>query len=447
MQSFERGVQVEAEDAKQDRIDLVFGQSFFATDEMTLEGLLHFMSDMTWQSIDGSDHEFTPFVSRQRFGNRWKVRLRKHNRNGNVQDGALLAGGNFIVQRYQNPERGPSQFVASAEVTLNPTRALVYQPVNPTIARAFRTGDHSNAQVSVPLIVAEERAALIRRERPLNSTDDNVIIDRSELMMADRRYWRDFRNGYLASIAMFFRNIIDTAQRPLQPELTIHHRTDIRLRELETYWEFRTNDPIGTVRRLEPIFRSLGRTSELREYDNRSHVASRDGNIPVLEAQLLGGVKGVIYPKTTARIRLEIRYDLSEVSGRRNTFEAFDDFLAAIDEIAVESATHANQLLQIVTSDLPPSPEPMPAYELVRQVVAACDSDFHACPLLSILVNQQGYTTRQHDPLRNAIRRLVREGVLIRGRPRGSYFLLTGEYRAAAQLLAQDPSLVGIEGQ
>jgi hypothetical protein len=447
MQEFERGVQVRAEDAKQDRIALILGSSFFATDELTLDGFLNFISTRTWQSINGEEHEFTPFVSAQRFGSRWKVKLRSQGRNGNVQDGSPLAAGNYIVQRYANPERGASRFVASAELTLNPSRALVYQPINPSIIRAFRTGDHTAAQVEVPQIVAEARAPLIRRERPLNPTDDNVIIDRHEQMMADPRYWRDFRNGYIARVALFFREMITTAQEQFGENIDIHHRTEVRLQELETYWEFRSSDPIGVVRRLEPTFRSLGTASEVREYADRTHVVSRDGNIPVLEAQLLGGVKGVIYPKTTGRIRLEIRYDLSKVSGRGNTFEAFDDFLAAIDEIAEESAVHANQLLEIVTVDLPPAPEPVPAYELVRQVVAACDSAFHSRSLLSILVNQLGYNMRQHDPLRYAIGRLVREGVLIRGRPRATYFLLTGEYRAAARLLAQDPALTGIDDQ
>jgi hypothetical protein len=155
----------------------------------------------------------------------------------------------------------------------------------------------------------------------------------------------------------------------------------------------------------------------------------------------------VVYPKTTNRVRLEIRHRHPQVPGLASTYPTIQDFVRSLDDLSVDAAGHANQLLDVLSDDLPPALEPETAYEFVRQVIAACDSDADARHLLSVLVHQNGYRILPNDPLCAAVLRLRSSGVLQRVRPRASSLVLSGPYRAAARLLAENPVLVGIDDQ
>lgn len=445
MRVFERGVQVSSDEAKQDKISIVFGHWVFESSYTEIEAFAHYLSRRSWHSINGEEYDFTPLRGRQRRSNRWKIPFRSHRRNGEVQQGAALISGDIVIQQTGFSNFGPSRYHCSADVTINPTRALAFQDPNLSIIRAFRTGDHSQASVALPRLVATERPPFVRNERPLNSTDDNVLIDRQWLMMADTAHWPNFMRLYVYSTYAFINGLIQTSMQQCGMVGDLHHTEEHRVKEVETYWEFRSNDPMSTVRRLEPIFRNLGTSSDYREYENVLYTVGREGNVPRLSAQLLTGIKGVIYPKTTNRIRVEIRHKHPEVSNLASTYTSILDFMASLDDLSIDATQHANQLLDVVTDDLPPAQEQETAYEFVRQVIIACQDNTQARHLLSVLVHQNGYRILANDPLRSTVLRLQRAGVLRRVRPRTSSLVLTGPYRAAAHLLAQNPSSAGLE--
>lgn len=278
MIAFERGVQITATQAKQDKIAIVFGQWIFDTSFTEIEALASYMSRRTWHSINGEQYEFTPLRDHQRRTNRWKIPFRSHKRNGVVQEGAPLIAGEIVIQQTGFNNFGPSRYYCTADVTINPTRALAYQSPNVSIVGAFRSGDHSNASVSVPDLAATTRPPLVRNERPINSTDDNVLIDRQWLMMAEPTYWQEFMPRYVASTYAFIDTLIQSSARQSGMTGEMQHQQEHRVKEVETYWEFRANDPIGTVRSLEPIFRNLGTSSNYREYGEVAHEVGRDGN-------------------------------------------------------------------------------------------------------------------------------------------------------------------------
>ena len=152
MIAFERGVQITAIQAKQDKIAIVFGKWIFDTSFTQIEALASYMSRRTWHSINGEQYEFTPLRDHQRRTNRWKIPFRSHQRNGAVQEGAALIAGEIVIQQTGFNNFGPSRYYCTADVAINPTRALAYQSPTPSIVGAFRSGDHSNASVwSAPI--------------------------------------------------------------------------------------------------------------------------------------------------------------------------------------------------------------------------------------------------------------------------------------------------------
>lgn len=442
MPELERGISVHSENAKQDRLSLDIGEWFIRADETGIENFSRRLSELTWYDIDGSDIHEPIFQSTQHYNHIRKIAfrsIRHHSR-----EGRALISGSILLRRVGRFQTEQNDYKVVAEVSVNPTRALLHQPRNDSIIQAFRHRDHSDASVPVPSLISRTLDAPIGGERSLNTGHNNVIIDRFTRMMASPHYWPKFVEKYLYAVENFFDRIFTLVSDDMEDGISWYRTPNFKVKEVETYWEFTSPDAIRSVYQLAPSFRSLGTSSEYREYDNLAFNVVTSANSPSLSTQLLGGVKAVLYPKTTDRIRLEVRHKVADVSGIRNTYSDFDEVVGLVFDLAGRATEHANQVLAAITDNLPPSLAPQSAYELVRQVLVACRPEREARRLLSVLVNCRGYRLQRNDPFRVAINSLARRGVLSRVRSRSGSFVLSGEYQDAADLLAQNASLSGL---
>ena len=88
------------------------------------------------------------------------------------QDAPLVSGMINIIPTRQLPV-----FYASADISINLTRALVYQAPYLSALRA-QTGANWARSQSVPRLSATERRSSVTSEMPLNTDQDNVILGR-----------------------------------------------------------------------------------------------------------------------------------------------------------------------------------------------------------------------------------------------------------------------------
>ena len=79
-------------------------------------------------------------------------------RAASLRANAPLVEGSLILHRYRATQFGPSRFDIMAEISLNPTRALVHQPRNSSIINGF-LGRTENEATSATTGLADKRSA------------------------------------------------------------------------------------------------------------------------------------------------------------------------------------------------------------------------------------------------------------------------------------------------
>ncbi len=436
-------VRVDAEYAKQDRIQIDLGRWFFDSAEVEFDQFANLIADRDWGSIDGSDVDLLPLNRPQGFeGNKYVIRFASRRSGGRLRANAPLVEGQLVLRRYRAGQFGPSRFDIIAEVSLNPTRTLVHQPRNSSIISDFLGRTENGAHIPAPGLRTRDVPARIRNERLIDPMQDNVILDRPWLIMAMPPYWQRFRDYYLAQVFRFLDDLIRGTFEQGLINGDFRFRWDLNLKQVETYWEFTTQDPIHMMRLLEPVFLSLGHEARNRVYETVVSDVILDGNVSVLSTRLRTGLTAKLYPKTTRRLRLETTHDLQtrDIGTGGHCFDdptsAMVDVVAKINQVAEDAAREVNILLERLADALPPFPTPETPYKLVREILGATDTREEQDLLLSALINHGSYRRPPQDSLRPAIDRLVRRGVLLRARPHSQTFVLTAPYHRARSILA-----------
>lgn len=440
---FNRDTRVEAEFAKQDRIQVDIGDWLFDAPDIEFDQFAQLISQRDWSSIDGSDVELRPLTRQQGFqGNKYIIKFTSRIRGGSNRTDAPLIDGKLVLHRYRAAHLGPTRYRIVSALSVNPTRALAHQPRNQSIINDFLGRTEGEAEIPQPEMRSRRLPSPVRSERAINPRDDNVLIDRPWLMMATPPYWQNFRNRYFVEIYRFLHELITGTFQDSDVVGRMRFDWQVNLKQIETYWEFKTPDPVRMMHTLQPIFMALGQNARHRIYEGVLADNYTDGNVPVLTTRLRTGLTATIYPKTTRRLRLELTHNLQQrdVDEGGHVFDdrqrALLDMLARIDLVAEDAVTEANHLLESLTEALPPYPAPEPPYKLVSEIIRSTNNAADQELLLSVLVNNGSYRCASGDRLRPAIMHLIDRRVLRRASPRRQTFTLTAEYQQARRILA-----------
>ena len=434
---FDRNTRVDIATAKQDRISLNLGDWIYDGDDSAFRMFIMALENSDWPNPNNTSPTLSPLCRSQRHGNKSSLKFTSRRVGGAQRAGAPLIDGKIVFQKTRFNDFGPARYIGKAEISINPTRALVHQPINNSIIQSIL---HQSEIEPTFLDVDMRSSALgepVRTERLLNSMSDNVLIDRQWQMMARPEYWIRHLASYIAETFRLINHLVNEAFRGGDGG-ELQFRGAINLKEVETYWEFSTPDPVRTAYELVPQFRALGTNSRVREYINVDNDFEVEGNVPILSTQLRTGLRAKLYPKTTRRLRLETTHDLSKFNqlGHGHEFSSITEFTECILELAENSASEVNDLLAVLCSALPPRPPQRSAYELVREILRSADSSREQDTLMSLIINNCGYRLLPGDPLRSAVLTLQSRGVLRRTRPHSRSLCLTEEYLGAREVLA-----------
>lgn len=467
-----QGTYVTATDAKQDKIDIVFGgwehngfestagaiaQNIADTEHMTAQGAVQRVFYRQFTQPYGASYENT-FRHDARSGRRAQRARNEYGKpllSGHIRHQLLNPGSNRPESADENPEDfGPSRYAISAPLSINPTRSFNHYSRQQMITLS----DDAEAFPSVPLFSTRD-AHTCGYEHALDN-NDNVIVHPAHARKLSASMWPVFRHHMIRSADDYLSALIEsgTAVCGLDAASTIRAAT-YQLRYVETYWEFQDQDPIALVHSLRPRIRAIG--TIVREIEHLQDVRlyeTQHQNAVSYRVVLANGIELAVYAKTNKRVRLEVRHTMSDltsgIDGLPTSFECYsiEQVNAVIEQIAISAQRRLNAVMDVLTSELDEGQTSFSTYDLLTEIMLACDRaiadrDWRGTrhrdasrtayqTIVSSLIVRNSYRVVSGDPYGHIIQRLRRRRVVCNEGRGGRTYRLSPEYqRARLELL------------
>jgi hypothetical protein len=137
------------------------------------------------------------------------------------------------------------------------------------------------------------------------------------------------------------------------------------LKGVEVYWEFACPEPLALYGALTPALKSFRRFVQRRLYPNGSEMATKEEiihNCPSWSFPLTGGGILRLYAKTNRRLRVEVAFDVADVSGIRVTSISRTGLYQQLELCRVEAAARVNELFEHLADFFPRLATIMPIY-------------------------------------------------------------------------------------
>lgn len=352
----------------------------------------------------------------------------------NIGQSPLIAGKMEKPSRYTKFDKlDGTSFQLSFACTLNLTRWVQAQELK----RITHLKRPRLASGYVMAMAPDEK--WYADERPLVPST-NVIIG------SPKRYGYAKRHPLEIHFANYLRATSRMLNRALASSPSDGQRMPTRqryyaLREIEFYWEFDHDSPISYVWKVvRPALTLSARGFHgIREYgDPFSEVVGQSPNVRVLLAK---GVWLRIYAKTDRRVRYEILLESAAVSKilRRRTAGSFQSIARSLGSLRTAATAYLNDVLPVINQG-PPASSSHTALVLLSEIQRACADHHLAETIAGALVAFGRVTPFNNDPLRSAVDKLKKAGILEPIVPRSRHCVVTSHYREPLERLRQSLS-------
>lgn len=466
------GTYVTASDAKQDKIDIVFGgwrhtgfestagviaQSIAETEHIIAQGEAQRVFHRQFTLPYGASYENT-FRHDARSGRRAQRARNEYGKpllSGHIRHQCLNPGSDRPEASDDSPEDfGPSRYAISAPLSVNPTRSFNHYSREQMIALP----DDAEAFSDAPLFSTRD-AYTCGYEHALDN-NDNVLVHPAHARRISASMWPIFRRHMIQCVDTYLSSLIEsgTAVCGLEPASTTREET-YQLRYVETYWEFQDHDPIMLAHSLRSRIRAIGTVVRETEHleDVRIHETQHQ-NAVSYRVVLANGIELAVYAKTNKRIRLEVRHTMNDltsgIDGLPTSFECYsvEQVSVLIEQIAVSAQNRLNAVINVLTSELDEGQSNFSTYDLLTEIILACDRAIASRSwrgtrhpdasrtayqtIVSSLIARNSYRVAGGDPYGQIIQRLRRRRVVCNEGWGGRTYRLSPEYqRARLELL------------
>ena len=443
MTPFSLSSRVTADDAKQDKIELILGAWYLHGRDSELRDYFRELGaqPVVVNSRHASSHTPSRLFNLPTGRDPTAPRLLIP---GGAYDGDRRVAGAPLISGYlQAGKHAPNSSVTGAlpqecrslstRLSINPTRFVHHQnmvPVRAAEPAVFWRNREPRFTTRTPVLQTSLEASL--------DGNDNVLLSQRAQHFGRPVLWPIHLERYWEAIQTYLdRHIQSVAD---QSGLQIWRDLYLNLRSVQTYWEFSAEDPIAVVRSLVDPISSVGHESTTRSYPLGQVETNVTGNSTSLKVRIGSGRILRIYAKTTGRIRFEIDHDLVKnprlLPNNRHTSSELTDLIPWIHHLAGRAADDVNRILQFVERQSNQSSFWwMRSYHLVHAIAGATNNSEVTKALLSLLVNHRRIHLGRHDPLRPHVQQLVDLGMLARVAPRRQQFVVTPKYRGALEEL------------
>lgn len=462
---------VEAREAKQDLVTIEYSDWAVASGESRITDLFRALGEgprttrLSESSIPNppADYHLANLFARppEREGFIHKIELRSvlPERDAFAIPGARAdeqedASGVALFRGILKRQRDGSLLRLLAELQINPTRYAAYQPTSTALPSAWGR----------PRLFA--RRAMLRAPGEFVLGDpegrdrffDNVILSQRRMafcapdrwLLHVRRYWQTIREalGFQIAVAANHLNGARDGEGQSRLQIRLNQSSILKLRLVETYFEFAAEDPISLVHRLHRLLISYARESVVRGYVMRPPEALRDRNSPSVTLYLREGLSLRVYAKTNRRVRWEVVHDF-----RKNRLRASIPGIATItssnpeqlftwlEACAVSAAEEVNRVMEYLElhsgQENGQPPIGVTPYRLLRLISDAAESEDIAEFLLEALCEEQSVVMTNKAPFLSAARALVAAGVLRRTGVRSKVLVLAPEYQSVVEAIRE----------
>jgi hypothetical protein len=226
------------------------------------------------------------------------------------------------------------------------------------------------------------------------------------------------------------------------PLVEIEREENATLYEVETYWEFSSDDPIKDVLNLRHLFLSLAAgLRRIRFHPNVDETV--DSNCVTLTADISPGEQLRIYAKTNRRVRVEVIHTVGRnkyrVAGGRTT-QSWDRLPEMIENLAEDAAATVRWTFEHFRNQTCITPSNLTADDLLLEIGVHSRDASTAKTIRGTLVEFGGIAAAGNpDRIARALQRLTKSGVLEyrRDAGRGGNYVVTAMYRRALQELRE----------
>lgn len=353
----------------------------------------------------------------------------------------------------------------SLRLSLNPSRWLNHEDYwaltrPPHLLRRNMPPDQYDAHATVAL--RNHPANLFARELPPNRTDDLLLVQGDNASEGSSRRQSLFSSGkrdihlerYYSGVIDLLDNLIANTANLAGLEQLPNVR-DVRLREIEAYWEVPREDPVGDVQRLEGDIRAAVAecsTSQWRpnnpqaqRYLRRRTSTGRLQNSPCIKANLGSGIMLRVYAKTTQRVRFEVEFKTRLCPAVFHRFTGGDNSLVEWCRTAAEGGgRRITSICDTIRSSVsePTSRSPLTAERILQATCDAAGSVNVGFAILRTLLANGSYAISGGATLRPVIEVLLRKGVVRHSRQTGNSHIYVVT-RACRQALEQLREVIG----
>jgi len=328
-----------ANDAKQDKIELDIGEWFVQAIDSEMTGFIHCLGSQErdqahspYRAFQADNHLNSPTIKR--------LQILKPKYGRGLLDNAPLFGGYLEVRKVAATEQQDS-YVLKLKLRINPTRFCAYQPT-PSRVR------HNN---KIERRLAESFVLFAKQDRISHATErtldykDNALLKPVSKLNGSRDLWQQNLERYISSISAYLSNEINEYRsggftlRAFEPYYS--------LKSIETYWDIKCDNPVVTIKSLESDFLTLGNNTSTSYYNDAG--ALTEGSAIALRAEFKTGQRLKLYAKTNKRIRVEIEHKYSQnpslAEKRTYTATNIDDLLSMVNFASYESSRLANNFI------------------------------------------------------------------------------------------------------
>lgn len=321
-----------------------------------------------------------------------------------------------------------------AILSINPTRFVRHQ----IFSRGIPIGPDGRTDRTRSLFLTSPVRLFSREPRPshpndvaLDASADNYLLANSQqYALVSRDHHASTLNRYWAGVLLMLDDLVRSGQRELSQQ--IEFTPQFKINSGEVYWErFHPSALLVSQRSrdaLEARFSNVG----IRQYFFRSThhsdttpgqtelateagQALRNVNSPCYRIDLPGGQLLRIYAKTSSRIRIEVKQDLSRnpASFGPKTSANLSCLSDWYTQLVRRGLRLANAALPLLREHTLPS-ESCFTLELLDALALCANQQAPFSELLAMLLSSSRIVQQRQDPRRAAIQRLVHQGVLIR---------------------------------
>ncbi|CAN7505929.1 hypothetical protein [Neorhizobium sp. LjRoot104] len=445
------GIQVYAETAKEDRFQFSARRWTFTGTHAEFRTFSEVLSEI--HVIDGEPRKiFNRQSGTEGYAPRWLIAKGRGGAGYITPAGYPLFSGTLrgwqSRQRWGNDDE--YSWTLQADLSLNPTRAVLHQPIT---AEADSAGGPANDDFNLFALSRPRTIGAIPIVRgnnllpwtPYAGPDVGINEEHVPFLPGE---WSENVERYIdRTLSVLDERISAAASMALGYDVDVV-RNDQRyiLHVLETYWEFHDNNPVATVAQIEKAMRSLAGKSTVawEAIDDAARAIFRHQNIelgtednsPIVKIYPAKGVMVKAYAKATDRIRFEVEQSKTSADFDGHGISSEDDsgILQWINVAREQSASRLNRVMWGLQHVLQPwTGNSREASYFINEIRSVVRDEVAATTLTQSLL-QHGHIERQHmSPFSEAINALEKAKVIYKVTDAGqsTIYHVTGIFRDA----------------